>query len=130
MVGIKAHPFLREGIMGILNEEHHGRLIKALDEISFTAGIPPAYIENTIRDYTDGKEIDWITNYSTNKTKYSGLVFLGVKKPEIRIMALCGALIRLFIDARVLSLGSLVPLKDGQTTSDATEPSVLLIPNL
>lgn len=115
---------------GILDANVHARLIQSIDEVCATAGIPPMYVYKSLKDYTEGKEVYWISNYNTLRHQYSGLALVGVKKSELRIMALCGAFIRMFINARVISLGNVIPLKDGSPMEDVIEPSVLLIPNL
>ena len=76
-------------------------------------------------------EIEWFKKFNKEKGEHSGLMFHGSSDVQTRMMALCGALVRNFIDARLVTLGNLVPMKESkEPTVDPLEPTVLLVPNL
>lgn len=115
----------------VLDEKVHARLIQDLEHICFTAGVAPKFVENSMLGVAKEPEIEWVKKYNTEKGEHSGLMFHGGTDVQTRMMALCGALVRNFIDARLVTLASVVPLKESrEATVDAMEPTVLLIPNL
>lgn len=113
----------------ILDKKVHARLIQDMDHVCFTAGVPRRYVENSMVGVAQERDIDWFKNFRAYKQEFSGLVLVGGTDIESRMQALCGALLRNFIDARIMSLRTIVPIKDGEGTQ-ALEPSVLLVPNL
>ena len=72
------------------------------------------------------KEIAWVKNYRKVREDFSGVIFEGTKNTEARMSAICGALIRNFIDARFVSLNNLLSKSD----FDHEDATVLLVPNL
>lgn len=114
----------------VLNSEVHERLIQDMEHICYTAGIERRYVEHSMKGIVNSDEEEWFKNFPVEKKNYSGLLFHGSKNIQERMAALCGGFIRNFIDARVVTLGRVVPLKAGVDPSvDPYEPTVLMIPN-
>lgn len=106
----------------VLQPEIHARLISDLTGIASVAGIQPHFLAESMKKYCGNTEIEWVRNFKFYLTKgMPGLVLEGVVSPEIRCQAICAALLRNYIDARVVSLGAL--LEEGPV------PTVLLVPN-
>jgi hypothetical protein len=109
----------------------HARLIQDMEHICTVAGVPAKCVEHSMVGVTQEPEIDWVKNFRQYKGEFSGIIFEGGSNVETRMMYICGALVRNFVDARLVSLGSIVPLKDGKEPQiDPQEPTVLLVPNL
>lgn len=109
----------------------HARLIQDMEHICAVAGVPARYVEHSMVGVAQEPEIDWVKNFRQYRGEFSGLIFEGGSNVETRMMSICGALVRNFVDARLVSLGSIVPMKDGkEPLIDPQEPTVLLVPNL
>lgn len=109
----------------------HARLIQDMEHICFTAGVAPKFVEHSMVGIAQEPEVEWFKKFNKEKGEHSGLMFHGGTDVQTRMMALCGALVRNFIDARLVTLASLVPLKESKEASvDPMEPTVLLVPNL
>jgi hypothetical protein len=70
-----------------------------------------------------------VVNFRLYRGSIAGLVLDGKSNPDTRCMAICGAFVRNFIDARVFSLTDLVDCVQDKD-KDVPEPTVMLIPNL
>lgn len=114
----------------VLDKQVHARLIQDMEHVCQTAGLARKYVENSMMGNAEPEEIDWFKNYRVYRQEYSGLLFVG-KQPKIedRIYYLCGAFLRNFVDARVMTLQAVLPQKDDEATN-AFDPTVLLVPNL
>lgn len=109
----------------------HARLIQDMEHICHTAGIQAKYVEESMVGKAREPEIEWFKKFNKEKDEHSGLMFHGSSDVQTRMMALCGALVRNFIDARLVTLGNLVPMKESKEPAvDPLEPTVLLVPNL
>lgn len=111
----------------VLDAERHARLIDDLDHVCAVARVPKQYIEQSMKSVCGAAEIDWVTNFRMYRESCAGLVLEGQPNSEGRCLAIGGALIRNFIDARVLGLNQVVDMLDAQQYPEAT---VLIIPNL
>lgn len=115
--------------IGILDRKVHARLIADLQGVAEVAGVPPYMITKSAKDYVSEEELEWIMNFRSYRARGHGLVITGVQSiaPDTKLMAIAGALLRNFIDARVVPIGTLVEaLEDGEVI----DPTVLLVPNL
>lgn len=112
----------------ILDEETHAGLIADMENISRTAGIHDRFIKTSmVGGASKAKEIEWVVNYHKNRAKgLGGLALIGLIDAEERQMEMCGALLRNFIDARVVPLNAFFNSFD---KGDAPNPTVLMIPN-
>jgi hypothetical protein len=112
----------------VLNKEVHAGLLADLDGISETAGVQPRFLRSSMTEYCGAAETDWVTHFKQYRADgVPGLMLDGVQKPDTRCQAITAALLRNFIDARVMPLNQVLEL---QKTGDMPLPSVLVIPNL
>lgn len=111
----------------VLDAERHARLINDIDHVCAVARVPRKYIEQSMKGVCGAPEIDWVTNFRMYRGQVAGLVLEGQPNAEVRCLAIGGALIRNFVDARVLGLNQLVDQLEEQDLPDAT---VLIVPNL
>lgn len=112
---------------GVLNKEYHERLLLDIDTVTATAGIPPQYLWARMSDYGNSEDLDWVRNFKHHGD--DGLAILQNKGPVAvpdRMMAMTGAFLRNYIDARVMSVQDVLShLKN----DNMPHPTVLLIPN-
>lgn len=116
----------------LLNPQRHARFVLNLDNYAEIAGVPVDYIDKTMKELgCTEKEIDWVRHFPTlHQSEFKGgLMLVGTNfdpTPENRLMAMAAGFLRNFIDARVVSLDSLVRLMGN---GEAFNPTVLIIPN-
>lgn len=113
--------------MTVLDKDRHARLIADLDHVCEVANVPRLFIQSSMKEYCDKEEVDYVVNFRIRRDKLAGLVLSGKSNPDSRCMAIGGALIRNFIDARLMSLTQLL---DAADTKSVPDPTVLIIPNL
>ena len=112
-------------MQSILDPVAHARLIRELLEVLRVANVPPQFVHSSAKSYCSETELDWLTNFHEQREAgVAGLAMIGVEAPENRCMAICGALLRNFVDARLVPLNVLID--DPQAGMSA---SVLVIPN-
>lgn len=111
----------------VLDPVRHERLIEDLDHICGQSNVPRKYIQQSMKLVCDATEIDYVVNFRLYRGTYPGLVIEGKANSEERCMSIAGALLRNFIDARVVTLSTLLDAAEGGTVPD---PTVMLIPNL
>lgn len=112
----------------MLDRVAHERIYANFDSICATAGLQGKYLHQSMSTYCGSTEYQWVLEYKKNRKQgIGGLVLDGVSRPDARCQAICAALVRNFIDARVIPLNTLLEAKD---SGDVPNPSVLLIPNL
>ena len=106
----------------------HARIMANFEQVCSVAGLQAKYMYESMKLYCDTGEVDWVrTFWQTKAQGLPGLVLVGVAKPDARCQAICAALIRNYIDARVIPLNTVLDMcKDG----DLVNPTVLIIPNL
>lgn len=111
----------------ILDSYDHGPLIADIERVCEVANVPERYLHQGISRHCGKQEKDWVKQFHTNRSHYAGLLLNGNGNPEARCFAICGALLRNFIDARVLSLNMLLSAVQQRECPD---PTVMIIPNL
>jgi hypothetical protein len=80
-------------------------------------------------DYCLEPEINWVKNFHSNrKAGLPGLLLNGLDKPDTRCQAICAALLRNYIDARVVTFNALIEMYG--SSGEALSTTVILIPNL
>lgn len=112
----------------ILDKEHHAAIIRNMDMILRVANIPPKYLHNSmLKGKSKDAEIDWVKHFKKyRKDNMPGLAMVGTENALEKQMEMCGALLRNFIDGRVMNLNRVLEhLEDG----DMPSPSALFIPN-
>lgn len=118
------------GVVSILDEEFHSRLIQNLDEIALTANIPVYLIKRSAKEFCTLNELDWLRGIKLHSGEGSaGLCIVGEQALPIdtKMMALGAALLRNYIDARVVPITDLV--EAGTDMSSVPSPTVMLVPN-
>lgn len=107
------------------------QILADMPKFCATANVPEKYIRQSMRYECDENQVAWVKNfiqtrYSQNRLGHGGLLLTGKdKKPEAKCMAITGTLVRNFIDARIMTLKSVI---DAPLLAQA--PTVLVIPNL
>lgn len=111
----------------ILDPVHHQRLIADLEHVCQTANVLPMYVHQSMKGIAHPDEIEWVKHFRDHQTNGTGMVITGSESPETRMMSIAGALIRNFVDARVISLTNMLSLREMNALPDCT---VMLVPNL
>lgn len=111
----------------VLDKDRHARLIADLDHVCTVANVPKSFVHQSMKAHCDAQEIDWVVNFRLYRQTHAGLMMVARSNPDSRCMAICGALVRNFIDARVVPLNTLLMDLDNSVVPD---PTVLVIPNL
>lgn len=115
---------------GVLKKEHHERLVADIENFAQDAGIQPHWIWSHLPGDVPESARDYLRQFrkhSMNGT--SGLVLHGKNADgvvEAHMSAMAGALVRNFIRARVMTLGTVLDMLPKQEMPDLT---CLLIPN-
>lgn len=111
---------------GLLDKAYHDRLLADLTKVVEVAGIPAKFVWTKLSSFCGKEEIAWLR--TLRSSEQDGLAYTGkLNNPvEDKMMAMVGACLRNYIDARLMSVQDVIQLtKDG----DMPSPTVLLIPN-
>lgn len=112
---------------GILDREYHGRLLADLDRLSKKAGIPAQYVWSRLADYCSEDEIQWVRKARSEEDH--GLIITtspDAAPVECKMMAMTGAFLRNYINARMLTVQEVVAMMKGASQQPL---SVALVPN-
>lgn len=115
----------------LLDPVEHSRLIADLEGICTTANVQQIYVHQSMSKFCSPTEIKWVADFRENRAMgVGGLLLTGVLGE--RYQAIAGALLRNFIDARVVSVNQLVAASNsnGKHVVEIPDPTVLVIPNL
>lgn len=102
----------------MLDPVGHARILKDLDAISERSGVPKRFLHESAALHCGPAELDWLLNYY--QVGHPGLKITGMRALD-RCMAIGGALIRNYIDARVRTMDQMI--------DDPVEATVLICPN-
>lgn len=112
---------------GLLDKTYHERLIADLPRLASKAGIPPAFVWSRLSDYCSAKDLAWVRNLRDHYDQ--GLIYSGTNfsiPVEDKMMAIAGACLRNYINAKVVTVQSVIMrLKN----DDMPSPTVILVPN-
>lgn len=111
----------------VLDPVRHRRLLDDIEHICAVAHVPQKFVAESMTSYCDSTEVDYVVNFRLYRTLHPGLLIHGKPNAEERSMAICGAFIRNFIDARVVTLSKLLEYAESGNVPD---PTVMVIPNL
>ena len=114
---------------GVLVEEVHCRLVANLNGFAEAAAIQPKWIYTPLGDVVDEAVVRWVKGFRKHiQTQNYGLCLIGPKPQQAipQVSAIAGALIRNFIDARVMTTAQVY---DQLKRGDVPNPTCLLIPN-
>lgn len=107
----------------MLDAKEHSRIIADFERVCTVAGIQGRFLSESMTKYCGDDEVNWVRKYWQHKAEgMPGLVLEGITRPDTRCQVIAAALIRNYLDARVVPLNTLM--------EEAVSPSVLLIPNL
>jgi hypothetical protein len=113
----------------VLDPKEHSRIIANFEQVCTVAGIQGHFMYESMLTYCGPDEVTWVRKFWDYKRDgISGLILHGVKRPDTRCQSIAAALVRNFVDARVIPLNTLIE----STLNGSTPPSptVLIIPNL
>ena len=115
-------------MVNVLTQEHHSRIIADLGNVCTTAGVQPRFMYQSMKEHCSGLEVEWVLHFKQHlATGLPGLVLNGVDHPDTRCQAIAAALVRNYIDARVIPLNTVLEMHEN---GEMVSPTVLLIPNL
>ena len=110
----------------VIDKVVHRQILAEMTRVCEIANVPEQYVRRSMRGVCRESEIEWVRSLPISRNEgLAGLVIEGTLHTQTRCMAICGTLVRNFIDARVMSVNAVV--EDHDT---ALVPSVLVIPNL
>lgn len=110
----------------VLNKQRHERILLDLASVCRTAGIQGKYLKESMTVYCDDTEVDWVRRFRQYEAEGKpGLALIGTKNTDARCQAIAAALVRNFVDARVVPMNTLIEQRE-----EGLIPHVLLIPNL
>lgn len=112
---------------GILDKAFHERLIADLPRIAAKAGIPPQYVWTRLSEFCSEKDIQWVRRMRSGQDQ--GLIYTGTNfsvPVEDKMMAIAGACLRNFINARMMPVQSIISRLKNDDMPSAT---VVLVPN-
>jgi hypothetical protein len=114
----------------MLSQEHHGRIIADIDNIARRANIPKSFLNRSAKEFCKGTELEWLKKFPANQRAGNGLVLLGTHEPapDVKMMAMAAALIRNYVDAKVLTIQTLLDAQ--QRDLEVPDPTVMFVPNL
>lgn len=90
---------------GILDSEIHKRLVADIDRYARMAGIPRGAIWTHLSEFVGDEEKKWVKGFlSRRRSPPPGLAYVGPwDGVEQRMVGICGAMVRNFVDARLVT---------------------------
>lgn len=113
----------------VIDPQVHERLLADADHICQMANIPKSELWKSAKDILGEVDCQWLVDYPNRKKENRSLVYLGKQDPSVerRMTAMTAALLRNFIDARMVPLNTVLDWTEERLPPD---PTVLMIPNL
>jgi hypothetical protein len=115
---------------GVLTPEVHERLVPNLERFADEANIVSDWIWTPLGSVCGPAEVDWVDRFKFHRgDRVFGLAYVGWNPDppiEDRMAAIAGALIRHFVNARVMTVHRLI---DASNEAAVPDVSCLLIPN-
>jgi len=114
---------------GLLDAKEHSRIIADFERVCTTAGIQGHFLYESMTKYCGPIEVDWVKRFWTHKMQgVAGLALVGVTRPDTRCQSIAAALVRNYVDARVIPVNTLI--ESTMNGNHPPQPTVLLVPNL
>jgi hypothetical protein len=112
---------------GIIKLPEHDRLLIQATNITKRSRVPEQALLMSIKDHFSEKEVKLLAKLKKMQVEgqYSGIIFTGTDNILPKFQALCGALLRNFIDGVVLTTSEILKDRDLAETC-----GILLIPDL
>ena len=109
----------------VIDKQVHRQILARMDEFCSQANVPEMFVRQSMQSYCKQQDVEWVRSFNiTRRAGLAGLAIIGLKRAETRCMAITGTLVRLFVDARLRTVNSVIEDPEG-----ALEPSVLVIHN-
>jgi len=105
--------------LGCLDKEYHARLIEMLYDVSRQAHIKTEYITTSAANWCTEAEMAWLQSFHMDTLSKSGLVVVNRRNSINAMSAMVGALIRNYIDARVIMTHELIDMEPREITAIA-----------
>jgi len=120
---------IASGVSSVLDAKEHSRIIANFEHVCTMAGIQGHFLYESMTLTCGPVEVDWVKRFWKHKAAgVPGLALVGVSRPDTRCQAIAAALVRNYVDARVIPINTLIDsMMNG---GSAPSPTVLLIPNL
>jgi hypothetical protein len=110
----------------VIDKVVHRQIIAEMARVCEVANVPEQYVRRSMRGVCKDVEVEWVRSFNIRRAEgLAGLVVEGTVDTQKRCMAITGTLVRNFVDARIMSVNSVVDDQVGAGT-----PTVLVIPNL
>ncbi len=105
---------------GVLNIKQHFQLVEEMARYCNDAGVSSDYVTHSMLDYCQDEEMDWMRSYPTHfDNRIYGAAFLGGVDILPRMSAMVGCAMRNYIQARIITLQSLLnDMKSGDTPNE------------
>lgn len=114
----------------VIDNTYHQRLMADKVRVCEVAGLQPKYLLESMTTYCGDAEVEWVKHFPRHKAEgMPGLILTSMNNPDARCQAICGALIRNYVDARVIPMNTLLEMHEAGA-GEALVPSVVLIPNM
>lgn len=114
---------------GLLDAKEHSRIIADFERVCTTAGVQGHFLYESMTKYCGPIEVEWVKKFWHHKAQgVPGLALVGVTRPDTRCQSIAAALVRNYVDARVIPVNTLI-----ESTTNGNyppSPTVLLVPNL
>ena len=98
---------------GVLNPEQHDRIVANIVAFAKDAGIQPRWLWTRMSEVCGPDEMEYVRRFKRHRAegKIYGLVYFRATEeanPEAHMSAMAGCLVRNFIRARVMQVGTLL----------------------
>jgi hypothetical protein len=115
-----------EGASTMLQPKAHGRILADFQHVCAMAGVQPHFMYESMTVHCGPVETQWVRKFWQYRAEgVSGMVLHGIARPDTRCQAMAAALVRNYIDARVIPMNTLI---EGE--ANGLQPTVLIVPNL
>jgi hypothetical protein len=111
----------------VLTPEKHRRILEDIVHVCERAGVTTELLKTSAKPWVTPELLEWLVNFPEHLERGEGFLLVGdVPHGPLRVMraATC-ALLRNYIDARVVLLNTVLSDKEG-----SIDPTVLMIPNV
>lgn len=114
----------------LLIKDVHGPLVRDIENVARSAGIPVPMIWTSAKDYCDDDELDYTRTLPQHVEEgLYGYLYTGkdhANPVAMRMMALAGACVRNFINAKVMTVQDVIAALKKEAMP---RPTVLFVPN-
>ena len=106
---LRKEPDRDDPMTGVLDAKEHSRIIADFERVCTMAGIQGHFLYESMTKHCGPAEVDWVKRFwSYLRQGVPGLVLEGVTRPDTRCQSIAAALVRNYVDARVVPLNTLI----------------------